>query len=79
MPLRTAEGTFSSSDNANNTLMVWNPATIHELTTTVEQIVLPNESTLSPDDGPAVRGRNAAFNISVTIVRETINETLYTH
>ena len=50
MPLRTAEGTFSSSDNANNTLMVQNPATIHELTTTVEQIVLLSKSTLSPDE-----------------------------
>ena len=75
MPLRTAEGTFSSSDNANDTLMVRNPATIHELTTTVGQIVLLSKSTLSPDDGPAVRGRNVAFNI----VRQTINETLYTH
>ena len=50
MPLRTAEGTFSSSDNANNTLMVLNPATIHELTTKVEQIVLLSKSTLSPDE-----------------------------
>ena len=50
MPLRTAEGTFSSSDTANNTLMVLNPATIHELTTKVEQIVLLSKSTLSPDE-----------------------------
>ena len=50
MPLRTAEGTFSSSDNANNTLMVQNPATIDELTTTVEQLVLLSKSTLSPDE-----------------------------
>ena len=63
MPLRTAEGTFSSSDNTNNTLMVRNPATIQELTTTVEQIVLLSKLTLSPDDGPAVRRRIVAFNI----------------
>ena len=50
MPLRTAEGTFSSSDNANNTLMVGDPATTHELTTTVQQIVLLSKSTLSPDE-----------------------------
>ena len=50
MPLRTSEGTFSSSDNANNTLMVRNPATIHEVTTKVEQIVLLSKSTLSPDE-----------------------------
>ena len=50
MPPRTAEGTFSSSDNANNTLMVRNPATIHELTTTVEQIVPLSKSTLSADE-----------------------------
>ena len=50
MPLRSAEGTFSSSDTANNTLMVLNPATIHELTTKVEQIVLLSKSTLSPDE-----------------------------
>ena len=30
--------------------MVLNPATIHELTTTVEQIVLLSKSTLSPDE-----------------------------
>ena len=30
--------------------MVQNPATIHELTTTVEQLVLLSKSTLSPDE-----------------------------
>ena len=30
--------------------MVLNPATIHELTTKVEQIVLLSKSTLSPDE-----------------------------
>ena len=43
--------------------MVRNPATIQELTTTVEQIVLLSKLTLSPDDEPAVRRRIVAFNI----------------
>ena len=53
---------------------------IHQsLTTMVVKIVLLSKSTLSTDVRLAVRGRNVTINICVQIVRQTVNETHYTH
>ena len=57
----------------------WARFVIHQaLTTVVVQIVLLCKSTLSPDEDLQYNGRNVTINIYVAIMRQTINETLYT-
>ena len=83
-PQRTANGPVSSSDNTINALDR-NPP-ISEVRNTREannhggtNVVRLRKSTLSPDKDLQCAVETSRSNIKVTIVRQTINYTLYTH
>ena len=83
-PQRTADGPDSSSNNTINALDR-NPP-MSEVRDTREannhggtNVVRLSKSTLSPDEDLQCAVETSRSNIKVTIVRPTINYTLYTH